>query len=275
MPRRDEREFIFIHDGMPDHPKVEGLSDKAFRLLVSSWCWCARQRTDGRIIASSWKKRSTPAARRELLDAGLVHDDGNGGVIMHDYLDHQRSAADIAAQKAEKSAAGSVGNHVRHHTGPGRKPNPDCPHCQADRSQTPRRPVAGATARAIAEPSQTVAEVEEEKELTQLTAASPDPYSDHEQQQLDDLRHELNRQGLAVSWASLDPKFTTELTAAIATHGIATLVTAAAARADPAKPARHVAAWRDIWNNLAPPQTPSTPAEAFARLQARYQGGTP
>jgi hypothetical protein len=121
MPR-DPRTYITVHDGMPDHPKIEVLSDKAFRLLVTCWCWCSQKTTDGFIRESSWTKKGTPATRRELIAEGLVHI-VDGGVEMHDYLEHQRSADEIAEQRATKQESGrlggSIGNHKRWHVAKG------------------------------------------------------------------------------------------------------------------------------------------------------------
>lgn len=108
----DNRTFIKVHDGMPDHPKIEGLSDAAFRLLVTTWCWCSRQHTDGRVPAAVWKKRGTPKARRELAEAGLT-EEVDGGIAMHDYLDHQRSAEQIEDFRRKKQAAGRKGGKTR------------------------------------------------------------------------------------------------------------------------------------------------------------------
>lgn len=128
----DERTYIKVHDGMPDHPKVDGLSDKAFRLLVESWCWCSRHHTDGRVPTATWVKRGTAKARAELVDAGLVHVH-TGHVEMHDYLEHQRSAAQIAEIMEAKRRAGALGNHNRWHVPPGRY-DPNCPMCISDPS---------------------------------------------------------------------------------------------------------------------------------------------
>lgn len=113
MPR-DERTYITVHDGMPEHPKVEGLSDAAFRALVTLWCYCSRNRTDGRVRAAAWSKRTTPRVRRELFAAGLAQpaEDGDG-VDMHDYLEHQRSAAEIDGLRAKRAAAGAKGGRSR------------------------------------------------------------------------------------------------------------------------------------------------------------------
>ena len=111
MPR-DTRPFITVHDGMPDHPKIEGLSDAAFRLLVTTWCWCNRNRTDGKVTQASWAKRGTPKARRELVDAGLAVP-SEDGVQMHDYLEHQRSAAEIDELAEKRREAGRKGGLAR------------------------------------------------------------------------------------------------------------------------------------------------------------------
>ena len=44
---RPNWEYIRIDVLLPEHPKTDGLSDKAFRTLVELWCWCGLNRTDG------------------------------------------------------------------------------------------------------------------------------------------------------------------------------------------------------------------------------------
>lgn len=127
----DTRTYIRLHDGMPDHPKVDGLSDKAFRLLVESWCWCSRHLTDGVMPAATWRKRATPKARRELEAAGLAVLDETGAVRFHDYLEHQRSAEEVEEIKAARSEGGSYGGHVRWHVRR-RIVHPDCEHCRSE-----------------------------------------------------------------------------------------------------------------------------------------------
>lgn len=127
MPR-DKRPYITVHEGMPWHPKVEGLSDKAFRLLVTTWCWSSLNKTDGHVMGSSWKQRGTPSARRELVDVGLAEHDDAGGVFMHDYGEHQRVSSEIAEASQTRAAEGRLGAHVRHHVQAG-KTKPGCEHC--------------------------------------------------------------------------------------------------------------------------------------------------
>ncbi|TFV90416.1 hypothetical protein [Blastococcus sp. CT_GayMR16] len=123
----DPRTYIRVHDGMDEHPKIEPLSDAAFRLLHKCWAYCSRQKTDGRLTDAAWQNRGTAKARQELVDAGLVHLPGfecphpaedcppapGGHVQMHDYLDWQRSAAEIEELSRKRSEAGRRGGRAR------------------------------------------------------------------------------------------------------------------------------------------------------------------
>lgn len=108
----DTRTYIRMHDGMPEHPKIEPLSDAAFRLLVTTWCWCSRQTTDGRISKKLWRKRGTAMRRKELQDAGLIVEQDEW-VLVHDYLEHQRSSEEIQALKEHRARAGKLGGEAK------------------------------------------------------------------------------------------------------------------------------------------------------------------
>lgn len=107
----DSRTYIRLHDGMADHPKIDGLSDGAFRLLVSMWCWCSRHLTDGHVPAATWVKRGTPKARAELVESGMAILTDTG-VFMHDYLEHQRSADEVRELKEKRRESGSKGGRT-------------------------------------------------------------------------------------------------------------------------------------------------------------------
>jgi hypothetical protein len=113
-PERDTRTYITIHDGMPENPKVECLSDKAFRVWITLLCYSSRNLTDGHIKDLAWRKRVSPRIRAELIDNGnvILHDQGDG-VFMHDYLKHQRSALEVAAMREKRRSAGSKGGTHR------------------------------------------------------------------------------------------------------------------------------------------------------------------
>jgi hypothetical protein len=123
----DDRTYIRVHDGMPDHPKIDGLSDAAFRALVTHWCWCSRHLTDGVVPLATWLKRTPAKVRNELVAAGLVELTPEAA-LMHDYLEHQRSAADVAEIRAARVAAGQKANHERWHVQKGIR-EPSCPLC--------------------------------------------------------------------------------------------------------------------------------------------------
>lgn len=107
MPR-DPRNYITVHNGFPEHPKVEPLSDAAFRLLIGAWCYCDRNNTDGALKTAVWAKRGTAKARRELIEAGMV-EETSVGVQMHDYAEHQRTAAEKVETSSKRAAAGRAG----------------------------------------------------------------------------------------------------------------------------------------------------------------------
>lgn len=108
----DPRSFIKIHDNIEENPKVEALSDKAFRHLIGLWCYCSRNWTDGKVSGATMRRKTTPATLRNLIDAGLVERDGDD-YQMHDYLEHQRSRAAMEELSAARAAAGKRGGEAK------------------------------------------------------------------------------------------------------------------------------------------------------------------
>jgi hypothetical protein len=184
----DDRTYIRVHDGMDEHPKIEPLSDAAFRLLLRSWFYCSRNRTDGRMPDAIWKKRGTAKTRAELLAAGLA-EQCEGYVEMHDYLEHQRSAEEIRLLKEHRGDTGTLGNHIRWHV-VRRKPKDDCEHCQndpgsdrkrianaiANGSQTDRKPIASTEAETEAEISTSVRGA---SHVSSAAPSAPPRFPDH------------------------------------------------------------------------------------------------
>jgi hypothetical protein len=105
---KDRRTYVKIADSMPDHPKVVRLSDSAFRLWVEAICYCSRHLTDGVISPAALRKIGPPKAARELAGAGLLEVHGPDWLV-HDYLEHQRSAAEVAAAVDQRREAGQRG----------------------------------------------------------------------------------------------------------------------------------------------------------------------
>jgi hypothetical protein len=108
----DDRTYIKLHDGFDEHPKVAGLSDKAFRTYIEALCYCARNLTDGRISFAVARKLAPPRVWAVLTAVRLVdaHDDHYS---LHDYLEHQRSAEQVRQLKEARREAGKRGGNAK------------------------------------------------------------------------------------------------------------------------------------------------------------------
>jgi len=108
----DPRSFFKLHNGMPENPKVAGLTDSAFRALIELWCYCSRNLTDGHVASAMANRLASATAIAELMSAGLV-DEAVGGYYMHDYLEHQQSRADVEKIREKRREAGSRGGRAK------------------------------------------------------------------------------------------------------------------------------------------------------------------
>lgn len=89
--------WIKLDDKCPDHPKVGGLSDRAFRAWVTAMCYASAYLTDG-VLPAVFLQRVAPKVRGELVTAGLwVVSDGE--TIIHDYLEHQTGRAAVERER--------------------------------------------------------------------------------------------------------------------------------------------------------------------------------
>lgn len=93
--------YLNMDDRYPEHPKIDALSDGAFRLHVAAMAYCAREMSDG-TVPKNRIARLTPNYRpkhlAELLTAAAFHDGGQGCgtddcpigasglIVVHDYL---------------------------------------------------------------------------------------------------------------------------------------------------------------------------------------------
>jgi hypothetical protein len=139
--------YLNIDDGMDEHPKVEALSDAAFRMHFSAMLYCARRGTDGAIPRAKARRISdtaSDAVAAELVKAGVWHDLGEGctdsrtclvGIaahyVIHDFLQWNHSADWWEQRSEDQDAKGSKAMHRRWHV---RRSvfREDCKHCQAD-----------------------------------------------------------------------------------------------------------------------------------------------
>lgn len=100
--------YIRIDVRLPDHEKMDDLSDKAFRTLITLWCWCGDNLTDGYVREAKWKTFGTKTVREELV-AHRLAEPVDGGWMMHDFTGpdgHQRTRAEVEHQREQRAAAG-------------------------------------------------------------------------------------------------------------------------------------------------------------------------
>lgn len=113
--------FANIDDNFPEHPKIDGLSDAAFRLHVSGICFASRHLTDGLIPADRVPRlvpRYRKAAANELVERGIWYwHESIKSYEIHDYLDWNRSREHITSERERvrkmRSEAGRKGAAAR------------------------------------------------------------------------------------------------------------------------------------------------------------------
>jgi hypothetical protein len=98
-----------LDDGFPDHPKVAGLSDRAFRAFITGVSYSSRFLTDGKIPKAIVPNIAKPATRAELCKAELWHDADDGGVEIHDFLDYNPPRDEVEELRRKRSEAGRLG----------------------------------------------------------------------------------------------------------------------------------------------------------------------
>jgi hypothetical protein len=96
-----------VEDVMTEHPKCVGLTPFAWTLWLHAMSYCSRNLTDGHIPQAMLPRlcaiKDADKAAAELVDAGMWHVTEDGWAV-HDYLDHQRSRADVQADRADAAA---------------------------------------------------------------------------------------------------------------------------------------------------------------------------
>lgn len=96
-----------IDDGFFDHPKVLIAGEDAANLYVRGLVWCCRHLTDGAIPREALRtlttRRDAAALAVKLVSAGLW-EPREGGWAVHDFHDHNPTAAEVKARRSELSA---------------------------------------------------------------------------------------------------------------------------------------------------------------------------
>jgi hypothetical protein len=95
--------YATLDDNFPDHPKVAGLTDAAFRLHVAGILYCSRHLTDGLIAADEVPRlvrRYRKTALDELVERGMWIDIIGGAYSVHDYLEWNDSRETVEKRRA-------------------------------------------------------------------------------------------------------------------------------------------------------------------------------
>lgn len=120
--------YLNLDDNYPDHPKVEALSDAAYRLHGAAMFYTARFRLDGYLTRGQLRARNRWSAKTEseLIDERLLHepgepcesktcppDDGRR-YRLHDFLQWNKSREwwDVEREKAAKRKAKWKASHA-------------------------------------------------------------------------------------------------------------------------------------------------------------------
>ena len=91
-----------LDDTFPDHPKVVAAGGQAAWLYVAGLAYCSRGLTDGHIPAAVVARLTDlpkPAELAAKLVAVGLWVEQDGGYAVHDYADHQRTRAQIDADR--------------------------------------------------------------------------------------------------------------------------------------------------------------------------------
>lgn len=120
---KDRRPYFVVSNELFRHPKFLRLSDKARLYLLELWGYCNQYMTDGLIEDFILKEKGASIAK-ELIRAGWVDETKDAEIfMMHDYLLHQKSRAEIESlidlKKDQGSRGGIKSAHVRHHVNKG------------------------------------------------------------------------------------------------------------------------------------------------------------
>jgi hypothetical protein len=109
--------FARVDVGLPTNSKMLALSDRAFRLLICSWCYCRAEQNDGhltRVAAEALARlQNAPYATfDELVEKKSWHREGTGFAV-HDFLAWQLSRAEVEERRQAAQESGALGAAAR------------------------------------------------------------------------------------------------------------------------------------------------------------------
>jgi len=90
--------WVRLDDNFPNHPKVVGLNDQAFRLYISGLCYASHYLTDGLIIEPAMRRLDGADGVNELVEAGLWLKVAKGWQIAS-YGEYQTTKSEVERAK--------------------------------------------------------------------------------------------------------------------------------------------------------------------------------
>jgi hypothetical protein len=143
--------WVKLDDQFADHPKIEALSDRAFRLHVAGLCYCGRLLTDGFVAEDRVRRllpKVTAAMIAELVD-GRLWARAAGGYTILGFLDYnpskekvERERAEAAERKRRWQAKNAVRNASRDASRNGAPTRPDPARPEGSRAGVSEEPSA-------------------------------------------------------------------------------------------------------------------------------------
>jgi hypothetical protein len=109
LAKKDTRLFIRLDLDYPDHPKIIGLSDAAFRAHVTMMAYARKHKTDGRIpqqIAQRFVDEALNELRTNDPETPSLELQPDGSYFLHGYADMNETRAEIDARSRANAENG-------------------------------------------------------------------------------------------------------------------------------------------------------------------------
>lgn len=106
-----------LDDALYDHPKVEALPPTIRLACVGLWTltssYSNRHLTDGHVATGTLRKLGgTSRLVEALIEVGLYERNGSG-IVIHDFLDHNKSRVQVLDERVKRAESGRLGGEAR------------------------------------------------------------------------------------------------------------------------------------------------------------------
>lgn len=105
--------WALIDDRMCFHPKVLAAGNAAFGAWCRMLCWVREHKTDGEVAMAIAMAVAMPAEIELLVQTRLLDRVDDGGLRIHDYLDHMHSSDKLTSIREKRAENGKRGASKR------------------------------------------------------------------------------------------------------------------------------------------------------------------